>query len=80
MIIQKNIDLLSPDGTENPYYIEFGWKVLGDQNAQLPNLETIWKTDSSILSQENSVRLSWTNDKILPSLNIFLLMKIICFQ
>ena len=27
----KNIDLLSPDGTSNPYYIEFGWKVLGDQ-------------------------------------------------
>ena len=59
----KNIDLLSPDGTSNPYYIEFGWKVLGDQNAQLPNLETIWKTDSSILSQDNSVRLSWTNDE-----------------
>ena len=58
----KNIDLLSPDGTENPYYIEFGWKTLDGQNAQLPNLETIWKTDSTILTQENSIRLSWTND------------------
>ena len=58
----KNIDLLSPDGTENPYYIEFGWKALDGQNAQLPNLETIWKTDSTILTQENSIRLSWTND------------------
>ncbi len=59
----KNIDLLSPDGTSNPYYIEFGWKSLDDQNAQLPTLETIWKTNSSSLSQENSVRLSWTNDE-----------------
>ena len=67
----KNIDLLSPDGTSNPYYIEFGWKVLGDQNAQLPNLETIWKTDSSILSQDNSVRLSWTNDENITFLKHF---------
>ena len=67
----KHIDLLSPDGTSNPYYIEFGWKVLGDQNAQLPNLETIWKTDSSILSQDNSVRLSWTNDENITFLKHF---------
>ncbi len=67
----KNIDLLSPDGTSNPYYIEFGWKVLGDQNAQLPNLETIWKTDSSILSQDNSVHLSWTNDENITFLKHF---------
>ena len=67
----KNIDLLSPDGTSNPYYIEFGWKVLGDQNAQLPNLETIWKTDSSILSPDNSVRLSWTNDENITFLKHF---------
>ena len=67
----KNIDLLSPDGTSNPYYIEFGWKVLGNQNAQLPNLETIWETDSSILSQDNSVRLSWTNDENITFLKHF---------
>ena len=59
----KNIDLLSPDGTSNPYYIEFGWKVLGDQNAQLPNLETIWKTNSTNLTPSNPVTLSWTNNQ-----------------
>ena len=58
----KNIDLLSPDGTANPYYIEFGWKELGNQNAQLPSLDTIWKTDSSNLTPGNSVKLSWTSD------------------
>ena len=58
----NNIDLLSPDGTSNPYYIEFGWKELNNQQAQLPNLDTIWKSDSSNLTPGNSVNLSWTSD------------------
>jgi len=58
----NNIDLLSPDGTANPYYIEFGWKELGNQKSQLPNLDTVWKADSSNLTPENSVELSWTSD------------------
>jgi YidC/Oxa1 family membrane protein insertase len=57
-----NIDLLSPDGTSNPYYIEFGWKALNNQQALLPNLDTIWKSDSSNLIPGNSVKLSWTSD------------------
>ncbi|MDC0057632.1 membrane protein insertase YidC [Pelagibacteraceae bacterium] len=59
----ENIDLLSPDGTSNPYYIEFGWKALGNQNAQLPNLETVWETNSSNLSPNNDVKLSWISDE-----------------
>ena len=59
----KNIDLLSPDGTANPYYIEFGWKALNNQSTQLPNLETIWEADSSNLTPGNSVRLSWTSSE-----------------
>ena len=59
----KNIDLLSPDGTANPYYIEFGWKSLGDQNIQLPDLETVWKTDSLNLSPNSDVNLSWKSDE-----------------
>ena len=59
----KNIDLLSPDGTANPYYIEFGWKALNNQSTQLPNLETIWEANSSNLTPGNSVRLSWTSSE-----------------
>ena len=58
----KKIDLLSPDGTANPYYIEFGWKELGGPKAQLPNLDTVWEADSSNLTPGNSVKLSWTSD------------------
>ena len=57
-----NIDLLSPDGTSNPYYIEFGWKALNNQQALLPNLDTIWESNSSNLTPGNSVKLSWTSD------------------
>ena len=59
----KNIDLFSPDGTSNPYYIEFGWKELNGQIINLPNLETIWQADSSNLLPGSPVRLSWTNDE-----------------
>jgi len=57
----QNIDLFSPDGTSNPYYIEFGWKELGGGNIELPNLETAWLTNSSTLSPGSPVSLSWTN-------------------
>ena len=57
-----NIDLLSPDGTANPYYIEFGWKELGNKNSQLPSLDTVWKADSSNLTPGNTVKLSWTSN------------------
>ena len=57
----NNIDLFSPDGTSNPYYIEFGWKELKSKKIELPNLETKWLTNSSTLSPNSPVILSWTN-------------------
>jgi len=55
------IDLFSPDGTSDPYYIEFGWKELKSKKIELPNLETKWLTNSSTLSPNSPVILSWTN-------------------
>ena len=59
----ENIQLLSPDGTANPYYIEAGWKELNSSNIDLPNLETEWEADNSILSPSKPVTLSWTNNQ-----------------
>ena len=42
-----NIQLLLPDGTANPYYIETGWKELNNSNIDLPNLNTEWQADNS---------------------------------
>ena len=59
----NNIQLLLPDGTANPYYIETGWKELKNSKIELPNLETNWKTNSTTLSPSSPVTLSWTNNK-----------------
>ena len=48
-----NIQLLLPEGTSNPYYIETGWKELKDSEVELPDLETIWKTNSTNLTPSN---------------------------
>ena len=59
----KNIDLFLPDGTANPYYVEIGWKEISDTNVDLPDLNTIWKSNSSELDSENQVILTWINNQ-----------------
>ena len=58
-----NIQLLLPDGTANPYYIETGWKELNNSNIDLPNLNTEWQADNSVLSPSTPVSLVWTNNQ-----------------
>ena len=60
----KYINLLSPDQTSNPYYVEIGWKALSNNtlNVELPNLDTQWKTTSKLLSPSSPVILHWTNN------------------
>ncbi|WP_243374224.1 membrane protein insertase YidC [Microvirga solisilvae] len=54
-----NIVLLSPEGTQNPYYAEFGW--LGAQAGPLPNAATEWTADRDRLTPSTPVTLSWDN-------------------
>ena len=58
----KNIELLLPDETSNPYYIEFGWKEFNGNTIQVPDLNTKWKSNGSKLTPANPVTLQWTND------------------
>ena len=58
----KNIELLLPEETSNPYYIEFGWKEYNGNTIQVPDLNTKWKSNGSKLTPTNSVTLQWTND------------------
>ncbi|HEY0352593.1 MAG TPA: membrane protein insertase YidC, partial [Enterovirga sp.] len=51
------IVLLSPSGSANPYYAEFGW--VGTGNA--PNADTLWTADSDVLSPGKPVTLTWDN-------------------
>ena len=59
----KNIDLFLPDGTSNPYYVEIGWKQINETSIDLPNLETEWKSNSTTLSSNKNVVLSWKNNQ-----------------
>ena len=59
----KNIELFLPDGTSNPYYVEIGWRQINETSIDLPNLETEWKSNSTMLSSDNNVVLSWKNNQ-----------------
>ncbi len=58
-----NIQLLLPDGTANPYYIETGWKEIKNTDIDLPDLDTIWESNNLNLSPTNPVSLTWTNNQ-----------------
>lgn len=58
----ENIVMLSPLGTENPYYAQFGWTST-TTGVTLPNADTVWTTDRSTLSVGQPVTLRWTNPK-----------------
>ena len=56
----ENIVMLSPLGTENPYYAQFGWTTT-TTGIILPDADTVWTADRSTLSVGEPVTLRWTN-------------------
>lgn len=52
------IRLLSPRGTDNAYYAEYGWVGTG---IKTPNKDTVWAADKSVLDPSGPVTLSWNN-------------------
>ena len=57
----ENIKFLSPKGSNNSYFAEFGWVTSNNKNIELPDANTIWESDRSILSSDNPIVLSWDN-------------------
>jgi YidC/Oxa1 family membrane protein insertase len=57
----KNVVLLSPAGTKEVYYTEFGW-LSSDRNIELPNNKSIWNADKKNLNPNQKVTLSWKNN------------------
>jgi YidC/Oxa1 family membrane protein insertase len=54
--------LLSPSGTADPFYAEFGWTGAAGANIRLPTTETLWKqSGSGSLSVSNPVTLTYDN-------------------
>jgi YidC/Oxa1 family membrane protein insertase len=54
------VPVLSPVGSEHPYYAEFGWSS-SDPNLKLPGPDTLWTADNKTLAPGKPVRLTWDN-------------------
>jgi len=52
------VRLLSPRGTKNAYYAEYGWV---GTNTKLPNKDTVWSADKTVLDPNGPLTLSWNN-------------------
>ncbi|HEX4302612.1 MAG TPA: membrane protein insertase YidC [Rhizomicrobium sp.] len=56
------IVLLSPKGTDFPYFVDFGWSNAPGVNQSLPNDQTVWKLKSgTVLAPNKPVTLEWDN-------------------
>ncbi|WP_207480278.1 membrane protein insertase YidC [Arenibaculum pallidiluteum] len=56
------VTLLSPSGTEHPYYADFGWVPAGGSAAPaLPGPETRWTVQGGPLGPERPVTMTWDN-------------------
>ena len=54
------IVLLSPSGTGDPFYAEFGW--VGDGKVKVPDASTLWtQAGSGALSVNHPIVLTWDN-------------------
>jgi YidC/Oxa1 family membrane protein insertase len=57
-----NIVLLSPSGSGDPFYAEFGWVNGTGGHAKLPDADAIWSAASTApLSPDRPLVLSWDN-------------------
>jgi len=54
------IVLLTPSGTPEPYYAQFGW-VAGDAATKVPDDTTLWTATPGALAPGKPVTLSWDN-------------------
>lgn len=52
--------LLSPPGTQDPYFVEFGW-VSPNNSIAVPDQRAVWQTESQGLSTASPARMTWDN-------------------
>ncbi len=56
----KDVTLLAPSQTKNPYFAEFGW-MSTDKN-EVPNSDTLWKIKSgSVLGPRKPIVIEWNS-------------------
>ena len=55
------IVLLSPLGSPNGYYSDFGWVAAPGTAVPLPNAATVWTPDAQVLTPARPLTLTWDN-------------------
>jgi YidC/Oxa1 family membrane protein insertase len=56
------IVLLSPSGSPQPFYAEFGWVPVAGATVKVPDGDTVWRQEGSgSLSVDKPVTLTWDN-------------------
>ncbi|WP_341214231.1 membrane protein insertase YidC [uncultured Limimaricola sp.] len=56
------VRLLSPVGTDTPYYAVWGWAPVGGTSTPLPGPDTLWTLESGeTLTPDSPVTLAWDN-------------------
>ncbi len=56
----ESVRLLSPEGTEKPYYIQSGWS---SKAINTPDKNTVWQSDAKSLTKDSPVTLRWSNSQ-----------------
>jgi len=56
-----NVTLLSPSGTEKPYFVEMGWSVAASAGVKVPTAATQWSANGTELTPKTPVELWWDN-------------------
>jgi YidC/Oxa1 family membrane protein insertase len=67
---KEEVVLLAPSKSKEKYFADFGF-VTSSQNLELPKPDTIWQSNSEVLSVDHPVILSWKNSQ-----NVEFLIKI----
>jgi len=55
------IQLLSPAGSPEPYFVDYGWVSTPDEHVKLPDATSRWQTSDAALTPDRPVTLSWDN-------------------
>jgi YidC/Oxa1 family membrane protein insertase len=56
------VTLLSPAGSPEPYFAEFGWVAQGGTQVKVPDRDSLWSVESgTALTPESPVTLAWDN-------------------
>ena len=57
------VTIFKPSNTKGGYYSNFSWINSKNQITELPNDQTVWKSDKKILKQNETVKFTWTNSQ-----------------